>query len=49
MFALLKELTAEYPDARIMGHSELPHVAKSCPCFSASTYYASLQPESCKL
>ena len=69
MFALLKELTAEYPDARIMGHCELPeqrmpiefihdwlsrdgsqrsqltHVAKNCPCFSASTYYSSLQPD----
>lgn len=44
MFALLKELTAEYPDTRIMGHCELPHVAKNCPCFLASTYYASLQP-----
>ena len=42
MFALLKELTAEYPDARIMGHCELPHVAKNCPCFIASTYYSQL-------
>ena len=45
MFALLKDLTAEYPDARIIGHRELPHVAKDCPCFIPSTYYASLQPE----
>ena len=44
MFALLKELTAEYPDARIIGHCELPHVIKKCPCFIPSTYYASLQP-----
>jgi len=44
MFALLKDLTEEYPDARIMGHCELPHVAKACPCFIPSTYYASLQP-----
>ena len=44
MFALLKDLTADYPDARIMGHCELPHVAKNCPCFLASTYYANLQP-----
>ena len=42
MYALLKELTAEYPDARIMGHCELPHVAKNCPCFQASTYYSQL-------
>ena len=44
MFALLKELTAEYPEARIIGHCELPHVIKKCPCFIASPYYASLQP-----
>lgn len=48
MFALLKDLTAEYPNARIIGHNELPHVAKRCPCFTASTYYASLQPENRK-
>jgi N-acetyl-anhydromuramyl-L-alanine amidase AmpD len=45
MYALLKELTEEYPTARIMGHCELPYVVKSCPCFQASTYYASLQPD----
>ena len=45
MFALLKDLIAEYPDARIIGHNELPHVVKACPCFMASTYYACLQPE----
>ena len=44
MYALLKELREDYPDARIIGHCELPHVAKSCPCFIASTYYQSLQP-----
>lgn len=69
LYELLKELTAEYPDARIIGHcelpkqrvpielvlnwpsrdgsrqSQLPHVAKRCPCFPASIEYASLQPE----
>ena len=45
MYNLLKDLTAEYPDARIIGHCELPHVAKTCPNFLASEYYASLQPE----
>ena len=44
MYALLKELREEYPDARIIGHNELPHVIKACPCFIASTYYSSLQP-----
>jgi N-acetyl-anhydromuramyl-L-alanine amidase AmpD len=45
LYELLKELTAEYPDARIVGHCELPHVAKKCPCFPASTEYSQLQPE----
>jgi N-acetyl-anhydromuramyl-L-alanine amidase AmpD len=45
LYELLKELTADYPDARIVGHCELPHVAKKCPCFPASIEYAALQPE----
>ena len=45
LYALLKELTRSYPEARIIGHRELPHVAKACPCFPASKEYADLQPE----
>ena len=45
MFELLKDLTEEYPDAHILGHCELPRVAKTCPNFIASKEYASLQPE----
>ena len=45
MFALLKALREDYPDARIIGHNELPRVIKACPCFIASTYYQSLQPD----
>ena len=45
LYELLKSLTADYPEAHIVGHSELPNVAKACPCFSASTEYADLQPE----
>ena len=48
MFALLKNLTEDYPEARIIGHNELPHVAKDCPCFLVSEYYHSLQPENRK-
>ena len=44
LLALLRELTTRYPSARILGHNELPHVAKACPCFLASTAYAALQP-----
>lgn len=44
LYELLKSLTRDYPDARIVGHCELPHVAKKCPCFPASIEYAALQP-----
>ena len=45
LYELLKSLAKDYPDARIVGHSELPHVAKACPCFLASKEYSDLQPE----
>lgn len=45
LYELLKDLTESYPDARIMGHCELPHVAKDCPCYTPSIEYAALQPE----
>ena len=45
LFELLKELHEDYPNARIMGHRELPGVAKPCPCYSMAEY-ASLQPKS---
>ena len=45
LYQLLKNLREDYPDARIMGHRELPHVAKACPCFDASAEYAELQPD----
>ena len=48
LYELLKELTAEYPDARILGHCELPHVAKACPCYLPSKEYSQLQPENNK-
>ena len=42
MWALLKSLKVDYPDAQILGHCELPHVAKACPCFLPSKEYAEL-------
>ena len=45
LYELLKELTVEYPDARILGHCELPRVAKPCPCYLPSKEYFELQPE----
>ena len=42
LYALLRSLKQDYPDAKILGHCELPHVAKACPCFPASKEYAAL-------
>ena len=39
---LLKQLKRKYPQARILGHRDLPNVSKSCPCFDAETEYATL-------
>ena len=44
LYELLKDLHEDYPEARILGHCELPHVAKKCPCFFPSQEYADLQP-----
>ena len=30
---LLQRLKADYPDARVVGHRDLPGVKKACPCF----------------
>ena len=42
LWHLLKSLKVDYPDAKIVGHCELPHVAKDCPCFPASKEYEGL-------
>ena len=36
---LLKDLRKRYPQAHILGHLDLPHVSKACPCFDAETEY----------
>ena len=50
LYELLKALHGDYPQARILGHCELPRVSKPCPCFMASREYADLQPtaDQCK-
>ena len=42
LWHLLRSLRVDYPDAKIVGHCELPHVAKACPCFLPSKEYAGL-------
>ena len=43
LLRLLRRLKAEHPQARIVGHRDLPGVKKACPCFDCSEYQA-LQP-----
>ena len=38
LLKLLKKLKTEHPDARILGHRDLPDVHKDCPCFDCSEY-----------
>ena len=45
LYELLKQLHEEYPQARIVGHRDLPGVHKDCPCFDAAIEYADLQPK----
>ena len=42
LYELLKQLHEDYPQARIIGHRDLPGVHKDCPCFDASTEYSQL-------
>ena len=46
LYELLVALREEYPEARIIGHCELPHVAKACPCYLPSVEYERIQPPS---
>ena len=36
------DLKEAYPQAKIVGHRDFPHVAKTCPLFDAQKEYASL-------
>jgi len=44
MFNLLVGLSEKYPAATILGHRDLPHVAKACPSFDVKTWLASYIP-----
>ena len=39
---LLFRLKTDYPNARIVGHRDLPNVHKACPCFDAKTEYSDI-------
>ena len=42
LLRLLRRLKAAHPDARILGHRDLPDVHKDCPCFDAQKEYERL-------
>jgi len=42
LLKLPRRLKKAYPDARILGHRDLPNVHKNCPCFDAHSEYSSL-------
>jgi N-acetyl-anhydromuramyl-L-alanine amidase AmpD len=44
LLKLLRRLKKEHPDARIIGHRDLPNVHKACPCFDAIAEYRDLTP-----
>ena len=44
LYELLKQLRQDYPQARIVGHCELPGATKPCPCYKCSKEYKDLQP-----
>ena len=42
LLKLLRRLKTEHPDARILGHRDLPDVHKDCPCFDAIEEYKNI-------
>lgn len=44
LFNLLVSLSEKYPTATILGHRDLPHVAKACPSFDVKTWLANYIP-----
>ena len=40
LLAMLHSLRADYPEAVILGHRDLPKVKKACPCFDVRSEYS---------
>lgn len=40
---LLHKLKAKHPDAEVLGHRDVPGVAKACPSFDVRSWWASIQ------
>lgn len=41
---LLDELLARYPNAKVLGHRDLPNVNKACPSFDVRAWIAAGMP-----
>ncbi len=37
---LITDLKGMFPDAEVLGHRDLPHVSKACPCFDTKEWWA---------
>ena len=42
LWFLLEDLHRDYPNAKIVGHRDFPHVSKQCPCFDVQKEFATL-------
>ncbi len=42
MLELLRSIYADYPDADIVGHRDLPGVKKACPCFDVKKWLSDI-------
>lgn len=40
LYRLLNQLKEKYPDAKILGHRDLPNVQKRCPCFDVMRWWS---------
>ena len=38
MIEIIKELKAQFNDAKILGHRDFPNVKKACPCFDVTEW-----------
>jgi len=41
---IIFQLKNQYPDAKVVGHRDLPKVKKACPCFDAAIEYGDKKP-----
>lgn len=42
---LITELSVKYPDADVIGHRDVPGVAKACPSFDVKGWWAANKPQ----